>query len=64
MLPDLLIHCRLACDPQTGNTPAPDLNVRVHRLTAQVLAKLGEAELAWLPADRASPSNPPPRRAR
>ncbi|MEU3456906.1 helix-turn-helix transcriptional regulator [Micromonospora sp. NPDC006766] len=49
MLPDLLTDARhLAAAADTA-----DLLVRAYRLAAQVLVKLGEAELAWLVADRA-----------
>ncbi|GIJ37176.1 transcriptional regulator [Micromonospora andamanensis] len=51
MLPDLLTTARHT--PATLPAPPPDLLVRVYRLTAQVLVKLGEADLAWLAADRA-----------
>ncbi|MEU7752838.1 helix-turn-helix domain-containing protein [Micromonospora sp. NPDC049171] len=47
LLPDLL------CDSRTQPGDAADLLVRVYRLAAQVLVKLGEADLAWLAADRA-----------
>lgn len=47
LLPDLLHDSRT----QPGDTA--DLLVRVYRLAAQVLVKLGEADLAWLAADRA-----------
>ncbi|MCG5443364.1 helix-turn-helix domain-containing protein [Micromonospora sp. NIE79] len=47
LLPDLLGHSRT----QPGDTA--DLLVRVYRLAAQALVKLGEADLAWLAADRA-----------
>ncbi|WP_274527180.1 helix-turn-helix domain-containing protein [Micromonospora foliorum] len=47
LLPDLLCDSR----KQPGDTA--DLLVRVYRLAAQVLVKLGEANLAWLAADRA-----------
>lgn len=47
LLPDLLGGSRT----QPGDTA--DLLVRVYRLAAQVLVKLGEADLAWLAADRA-----------
>ncbi|MFG1846999.1 helix-turn-helix domain-containing protein [Micromonospora carbonacea] len=48
MLPDLLADARAA-----GDASAADLPVRVYRLAAQVLVKLGKADLAWLAADRA-----------
>ncbi|WP_327034421.1 helix-turn-helix domain-containing protein [Micromonospora ureilytica] len=47
LLPDLL------CDSRTQSGDTADLLVRVYRLAAQVLVKLGEADLAWLAADRA-----------
>ncbi|MEU1587485.1 helix-turn-helix domain-containing protein [Micromonospora sp. NPDC005710] len=47
LLPNLLDDSR----KQPGD--AADLLVRVYRLAAQVLVKLGEADLAWLAADRA-----------
>ncbi|PYC67144.1 XRE family transcriptional regulator [Micromonospora arborensis] len=47
LLPDLL------CDSRTQPGDTADLLVRVYRLAAQVLVKLGEADLAWLAADRA-----------
>ncbi|WP_433687233.1 helix-turn-helix domain-containing protein [Micromonospora carbonacea] len=48
-LPDLLAATR-----HTGRAePAADLPVRVYRLTAQTLVKLGQPHLAWLAADRA-----------
>ncbi|WP_405099554.1 helix-turn-helix domain-containing protein [Micromonospora sp. NBC_01412] len=53
MLPDLLGDSRRAHHVQTDDPAAADLPVRVYRLAAQVLAKLGEADLAWLAADRA-----------
>ncbi|MFI9639697.1 helix-turn-helix domain-containing protein [Micromonospora sp. NPDC051925] len=53
MLPDLLVDSRHACPAGLVDPPAADLLVRVHRLTAQTLVKLGEANLAWLAADRA-----------
>jgi transcriptional regulator with XRE-family HTH domain len=56
MLPGLLAATRHAARPGTataGARPAAGLLVRVYRLTAQVLVKLGEAHLAWLAADRA-----------
>ncbi|MEV0325585.1 helix-turn-helix domain-containing protein [Micromonospora echinospora] len=56
MLPGLLAATRHAARPEAatdGVRPAADLLVRVCRLTAQVLVKLGEAHLAWLAADRA-----------
>ncbi|XTZ17564.1 helix-turn-helix domain-containing protein [Micromonospora echinospora] len=56
MLPGLLAATRHAARPEAatdGVRPAADLLVRVYRLTAQVLVKLGEAHLAWLAADRA-----------
>ncbi|MFG2007868.1 helix-turn-helix domain-containing protein [Micromonospora sp. NPDC048868] len=53
MLPDLLGDSRHTCHPQPGNTSTAEVLVRVYRLAAQVLVKLGEADLAWLAADRA-----------
>ncbi len=55
MLPDLLADTRHAhqAETATGPRPAAGLLVRVYRLAAQVLVKLGEADLAWLAADRA-----------
>ncbi|MEU8262963.1 helix-turn-helix transcriptional regulator [Micromonospora sp. NPDC048999] len=52
MLPDLLGDARHLA---TVTSPADTANllVRTYRLAAQVLVKLGEAELAWLVADRA-----------
>ncbi|WP_416900472.1 helix-turn-helix domain-containing protein [Micromonospora echinospora] len=51
MLPDLLAAARPAHHPASA---AGDLLlVRVYRLTAQTLVKLGEPHLAWLAADRA-----------
>ncbi|MEU7609698.1 helix-turn-helix domain-containing protein [Micromonospora sp. NPDC049204] len=47
LLPDLLD------DSRTHPGDTADLLVRVYRLAAQVLVKLGEADLAWLAADRA-----------
>ncbi|WP_433551073.1 helix-turn-helix domain-containing protein [Micromonospora zamorensis] len=47
LLPDLL------CDSRAQQGDTADLLVRVYRLAAQVLVKLGEADLAWLAADRA-----------
>ncbi|MFI7437900.1 helix-turn-helix domain-containing protein [Micromonospora haikouensis] len=59
MLPDLLPDARAA-----GDASAADLPVRVYRLAAQVLVKLGKADLAWLAADRAmSGAADDPRRA-
>ncbi len=54
-LPDLLADTRHAhqTEPATGPRPAAGLLVRVYRLTAQLLVKLGEPDLAWLAADRA-----------
>ncbi|WP_327029279.1 helix-turn-helix domain-containing protein [Micromonospora sp. NBC_01740] len=46
MLPDLLDGSRRACHPQPWDASAADLLVRVYRLAAQVLVKLGEADLA------------------
>ena len=51
-LPDLLRdtrHASAAAEPR----PVVDPLLRVYRLTAQILVKLGEPELAWLAADRA-----------
>ncbi|SCG14838.1 Helix-turn-helix domain-containing protein [Micromonospora echinofusca] len=53
MLPDLLSDSRHTCHPQVGHASAAEVLVRVYRLAAQVLVKLGEADLAWLAADRA-----------
>ncbi|MEU7996028.1 helix-turn-helix domain-containing protein [Micromonospora sp. NPDC049060] len=53
MLPDLLGDSRHTCHPQPGNASTAEVLVRVYRLAAQVLVKLGEADLAWLAADRA-----------
>ncbi|WCN80247.1 helix-turn-helix domain-containing protein [Micromonospora sp. LH3U1] len=53
LLPDLLDASRQVCHTQTGNACAAALLVRVYRLAAQVLVKVGEADLAWLAADRA-----------
>ncbi|MFF3854146.1 XRE family transcriptional regulator [Micromonospora sp. NPDC002575] len=59
MLPDLLAEARSA-----GDASAAGLPVRVYRLAAQVLVKLGKADLAWLAADRAmSAAADDPRRA-
>ncbi|MEU4773957.1 helix-turn-helix domain-containing protein [Micromonospora sp. NPDC023644] len=64
MLPDLLGDSRHTCHPQSGDASAADVLVRVYRLAAQVLVKLGEADLAWLAADRAmSAAAGDPRRA-
>ncbi|SCF15508.1 Helix-turn-helix domain-containing protein [Micromonospora echinospora] len=52
MLPDLLAATRHANRP-AGDAPAALLLVRVYRVAAQVLVKLGEPHLAWLAADRA-----------
>jgi transcriptional regulator with XRE-family HTH domain len=52
MLPNLLADTRHA-EATAGPGPAADLPARVYRLAAQVLVKLGEADLAWLAADRA-----------
>ncbi|MEO3777959.1 helix-turn-helix domain-containing protein [Micromonospora sp. B11E3] len=51
-LPDLLAHAHDLAAP-TGSARAADLLVRAYRLAAQTLVKLGEADLAWLAADRA-----------
>ncbi|SCL31214.1 hypothetical protein [Micromonospora inyonensis] len=51
MLPDLLAAARPAHHPTP--TAGALLLVRVYRLTAQTLVKLGEPHLAWLAADRA-----------
>ncbi|WP_255700003.1 helix-turn-helix domain-containing protein [Micromonospora sp. NBRC 110038] len=48
-LPDLLAATRHT----TRAEPAADPPVRVYRLTAQTLVKLGQPHLAWLAADRA-----------
>ncbi|RAO30093.1 hypothetical protein ONO86_05646 [Micromonospora noduli] len=53
MLPDLLGDSRRVCHAHVAEASAADLLVRVHRLAAQVLVKLGEPNLAWLAADRA-----------
>ncbi|MBQ0906762.1 helix-turn-helix domain-containing protein [Micromonospora sp. U21] len=53
MVPDLLGDSRRVCHAQAAEASAADLLVRVHRLAAQVLVKLGESNLAWLAADRA-----------
>ncbi|MEO3925871.1 helix-turn-helix domain-containing protein [Micromonosporaceae bacterium B7E4] len=52
LLPDLLTDARYA-ETAAGTEHAADLLVHVYRIAAQVLVKLGEAELAWLAADRA-----------
>ncbi|MFI1195383.1 helix-turn-helix domain-containing protein [Micromonospora sp. NPDC020750] len=52
MLPDLLGDAQRAHAADTG-AEAAGLLVRVYRTMASVLVKLGEAELAWLAADRA-----------
>ncbi|MFI6819665.1 helix-turn-helix domain-containing protein [Micromonospora sp. NPDC050187] len=51
MLPDLLAAAHPARHP--ASTAGALLLVRVYRLTAQTLVKLGEPHLAWLAADRA-----------
>ncbi|SCL17205.1 helix-turn-helix domain-containing protein [Micromonospora inyonensis] len=56
MLPGLLAATRHAARPEAstrGARPVAGLLVRVYRLAAQVLVKLGEAHLGWLVADRA-----------
>ncbi|MEW2589016.1 helix-turn-helix domain-containing protein [Micromonospora aurantiaca] len=53
MLPDLLGESRRVYRTLTADASTADLLVRVHRLAAQVLVKLGEPNLAWLAADRA-----------
>ncbi|SCL34487.1 Helix-turn-helix domain-containing protein [Micromonospora pallida] len=56
MLPGLLAAARHAARTEAstaGARPATGLLVRVYRLTAQTLVKLGEAHLGWLAADRA-----------
>ncbi|MFI0795177.1 hypothetical protein ACH4OY_21225 [Micromonospora rubida] len=64
MLPDLLGDSRHVCHTRPADEPAADLLVRVYRLAAQVLVKLGEANLAWLAADRAmNAATGDPRRA-
>ncbi|MEH0986375.1 helix-turn-helix domain-containing protein [Micromonospora sp. CPCC 205556] len=64
MLPDLLGDSRRVHRTLTADAFAADLLVRVHRLAAQVLVKLGEANLAWLAADRAmTAATGDPRRA-
>jgi transcriptional regulator with XRE-family HTH domain len=50
MLPDLIDRSR---HRQPADAPTADCPVRVYRLAAQVLVKLGEPHLAWLAADRA-----------
>ncbi|WP_443084011.1 helix-turn-helix domain-containing protein [Verrucosispora sp. WMMA2121] len=52
ILPDLLADARHASGVGMP-VSAGDLLVRVYRLAAQVLVKLGEPDLAWLAADRA-----------
>ncbi|GLY24444.1 helix-turn-helix domain-containing protein [Micromonospora sp. NBRC 101691] len=52
LLPGLLAATRHA-DHRTGDAAASLRLVRVYRVTAQVLVKLGEPYLAWLAADRA-----------
>ncbi|MEH1015693.1 helix-turn-helix transcriptional regulator [Micromonospora sp. CPCC 206060] len=52
-LPGLLTGTRHPYHLQDGDASAADLRVRVYRLTAQTLVKLGEPHLAWLAADRA-----------
>ncbi|GAB3841131.1 helix-turn-helix transcriptional regulator [Micromonospora andamanensis] len=52
ILPDLLADARHAAAAGLP-VPAVDMLVRVYRLAAQVLVKLGEPDLAWLAADRA-----------
>ncbi|WP_320066729.1 hypothetical protein [Micromonospora sp. RTGN7] len=55
MLPDLLADSRRAYPAQPDDTPAAaDLPVRMYRLAAQLLVKLGEPDLAWL-AERRPP---------
>ncbi|MFE0590285.1 helix-turn-helix domain-containing protein [Micromonospora echinospora] len=51
MLPDLLAAARPGHHPTSAASAL--LLVRVYRLTAQTLVKLGEPHLAWLAADRA-----------
>ncbi|GLY21415.1 helix-turn-helix domain-containing protein [Micromonospora sp. NBRC 101691] len=51
MLPDLLAAASPAHHP--ASTASALLLVRIYRLTAQTLVKLGEPHLAWLAADRA-----------
>ncbi|SCF48477.1 Helix-turn-helix domain-containing protein [Micromonospora matsumotoense] len=53
MLPGLLVDSRHACHVSLADPPVLELLVRVYRLTAQTLVKLGDAHLAWLAADRA-----------
>ncbi|SCF22262.1 Helix-turn-helix domain-containing protein [Micromonospora echinospora] len=55
VLPGLLVAARHArrTHTTTDTWPATPLLVRVYRLTAHVLVKLGEPHLAWLTADRA-----------
>ncbi|GIJ25458.1 transcriptional regulator [Micromonospora qiuiae] len=52
MLPDLLAAARHT-EAADGPTSPADLLVRVYRLAAQIMVKLGEPDLAWLAADRA-----------
>ncbi|WP_405112434.1 helix-turn-helix domain-containing protein [Micromonospora sp. NBC_01405] len=52
MLPDLLGDAQRAHGVDAGDEVV-NLLVRVYRLTALVLVKLGEPDLAWLAADRA-----------
>ncbi|OZV75179.1 hypothetical protein CA850_29060 [Micromonospora echinospora] len=52
MLPDLLTATRHA-NQRTDDATASLRLVRVYRVAAQVLVKLGEPHLAWLAADRA-----------
>jgi transcriptional regulator with XRE-family HTH domain len=53
VLPGLLAAARHANRPEATASGAQLLLVRVYRLTAQTLVKLGEPHLAWLAADRA-----------
>ncbi|MEV0327846.1 helix-turn-helix domain-containing protein [Micromonospora echinospora] len=57
MLPDLLDAARRA-RAQHGE-PAGEMLVQVYRVTSSVLVKLGEADLAWLAADRATATADP-----
>ncbi|MGY3520105.1 helix-turn-helix domain-containing protein [Micromonospora sp. PTRAS2] len=52
-LPDLLAAIRHSHHTPTGDASAPDPLVRVYRLAAQTLVKLGEPHLGLLAADRA-----------
>ncbi|WP_449288848.1 helix-turn-helix domain-containing protein [Micromonospora zhanjiangensis] len=52
MLPNLLGHLRRT-PVIAGSTAGAGVFVQAYRITASVLVKLGEADLAWLAADRA-----------